>query len=153
MSKFPALAAVFSLFLFSTACKKDIVNQSPTADAGPSQTVTQTESVALTGTATDRDGKIVTYLWQQISGPSASILVDPGAPTTFVQGLINGTYVFQLSVFDNLGGIGTDTTSITVNASSAKTVTLQPGNNPYEFSLVEIGGANASGVPSNCSSF
>ena len=75
--------------------------------------------------------------------------MDPGAPSTVVQGLVGGTYVFQLSVFDNLGGIGTDTTVITVNGSSVKTITLQPNNNPNDFSLVEIGGVDKSGVSLN----
>ena len=147
MSKPFILSTVFAILLFSTSCKKDTVNKMPVADAGPSQTVTlPVESVSLTGTGSDADGKIVTYLWEQVSGPSASVIVDPGAPSTVVQGLIQGTYVFQLSVFDNLGGIGTDTTVITVNPSSGKTLTLQPNNNPYEFAVVEIGGADASGL-------
>jgi hypothetical protein len=150
MSKSPLIAVIFALFLFGTACKKDIVNQLPAADAGPSQTVTlPVESVSLTGTGKDADGQVVTYLWQQVSGPAASVIVDPGAPSTAVQGLIQGTYVFQLSVFDNLGGIGTDTTVITVNPSAEKTITLQPNNNPNEFSIVEIGGVDKSGPTVN----
>lgn len=147
MSRSFILSTVFALFLFSTACKKDTVNKLPVADAGLSQNITlPVESVTLTGTGKDADGKIVTYLWEQVSGPSASILVDPGAPSTVVQGLIQGTYVFQLSVFDNLGGIGTDTTVITVNPSANKTITLQPNNNPNEFAVVEIGGVDKSGL-------
>lgn|GEM_PF-359430 len=116
MSKSSILSTLFALVLFSTSCKKDTENKSPVADAGASQTVTYpVESVTLTGTGKDADGKILTYLWEQISGPSASVIVDPGAPSTVVQGLVQGTYVFQLSVWDDLGGIGTDTTVVTVN--------------------------------------
>ncbi|WP_442159640.1 PKD domain-containing protein, partial [Rhizobium leguminosarum] len=37
------------------------------------------DSVTLTGTATDEDGTIAAYLWSQISGPSASIIRNPGS--------------------------------------------------------------------------
>jgi len=118
MSRSSILSALFALILFNTACKKDTENKLPAADAGPSQTVTYpVESVTLTGTGKDADGKIVTYLWEQVSGPSASVIVDPGAPSTVVDGLVQGTYIFQLSVWDNLGGIGTDTTVVTVSPS------------------------------------
>jgi len=150
MSRSSILSTLFALMLFSTACKKDTVNKPPAADAGPSQTVTYpVESVTLTGTGRDADGKIVTYLWEQVSGPSASVIVDPGAPTTVVQGLVQGTYIYQLTVWDDLGGIGTDTTVVTVNPSAVKTLTLQPSNNPNEFSVVEIGGVDKSGVTVN----
>ena len=146
MSKSSILTVVFALFLFCTACKKDTVNKLPVADAGASQTVTlPVEGVTLTGNGTDADGKVVTYLWEQVDGPAASTIVDPGAPVTVVQGLVAGTYIFQLSVFDNLGGIGTDTTVITVKPGG-QTLTLQPNNNPYEFAIVERSGVDMSNI-------
>jgi hypothetical protein len=142
------LPTIITLALFSTACKKDTLNHIPVADAGPSQTITlPVESVTLTGTGTDANGKIATYLWEQVSGPSASVIVNPGAPSTVLQGLIQGTYVFQLSVFDNLGGIGTDTTVVTVNPSPVKTLTLQPNNNPTDFAVTVMGGVDQSALP------
>jgi hypothetical protein len=141
------LLALFSVVLLSTSCKKDNVNQSPIPDAGASQTITlPTESVTLAGTGKDPDGKIVSYLWSQVAGPSASAIVDPGASSTVVGGLVKGSYIFQLSVWDNLGGIGVDTMVVIVNPSPVKTLTLQPDNNPNEYGVSLLNGNNASGL-------
>jgi len=134
------------LVLFGSACKKDNENKFPIVDAGDSQTVTlPVEFVTLKGTASDTDGKILTYLWEQVSGPNASVIVNPGATSTVIEGLVAGTYVFQLSVWDNLGAIGTDTTVVKVNPAPAQTLTLQPDNNPYEYSIQLLNGANSTG--------
>lgn len=140
------LSSLISTVVLTTACTKTATHPNPVAKAGASQTITlPVESATLNGSATDAGGKIKTYLWEQISGPSASTIVDPGSLSTAVQGLMQGTYVFQLSVFDSLGGVGTDTTSIVVKPSPIQTLTLQPTNNPLEYAVSEINGANATG--------
>lgn len=89
-------------------------NQAPIADAGPDQTITlPTDSVTLDGSAsTDPDGSITSYVWTEDSGPST---VDPDdAVTTAAGGLVEGTYVFRLTVTDNDGASSSDTVTITV---------------------------------------
>lgn len=126
-------------------CKKENNNKVPKANAGPAQTITlPTNSVTLTGTGSDDDGDVVAYLWSQVSGPSASTIVNPGSPSTAVNGLQQGTYVFQLMVTDDMGATGVDTTSVVVNAAQIKTLTLQPANNPGEFLLVVQNGVDQS---------
>ncbi len=45
------------------------INQAPTADAGPDQTVTEGAAVTLNGSnSTDPGGSIASYQWQQIDG-------------------------------------------------------------------------------------
>jgi hypothetical protein len=144
----PALVSALSIIVLSTACQKNNVNKMPVADAGPSQTISlPTEGVTLSGSGKDADGKVVTYLWEQVSGPSASLIVDPGSPTTVVLDLVRGTYTYQLSVFDDEGGIGTDTTMIMVNGvANGTTITLQPNANPYEMNLALLGEDDATGL-------
>jgi hypothetical protein len=151
MKKVSFLAALSALILLGASCKKDNdVNRSPVADAGVSQTITlPVSSVTLTGTGKDPDGRIVTYLWEQVSGPAASVIVNPGSPSTLVQGLKQGTYVFQLSVFDSLGGVGTDTTSVIVKPAETKVLTLQPNNNSLEYTINEIGGTDKTNITVN----
>jgi hypothetical protein len=140
------LSIAFFYILSGTGCQKNNSNPLPVANAGPSQVITlPTDTVTLTGTASDPKGKIVSYLWDQVSGPAASTIADPGALSTIVTGLLQGSYIFQLSVFDGQGGIGTDTILVVVKPPLHTTLTLQPSNNPNELTIGVLGGADASG--------
>lgn len=141
-----AFSAALVIVGLATSCTKSTTRPNPIVKAGASQTITlPVDSVTLTGTAADPGGKIKTYLWEQLSGPSASTIVDGGSLSTAVYGLVQGTYIFQLSVFDSLGGVGTDTTSIVVKPSPVQTLTLQPSNNPTEYTVAELNGTNETG--------
>ena len=48
-------------------------NQPPDAQAGLDQTVAGGDKVRLRGSASDLDGTVETYLWEQVDGPSVSI--------------------------------------------------------------------------------
>lgn len=93
-------------------------NQSPTANAGVDQAVTEGATVQLQGTGTDPDGTIVSYTWaHNFSGtitlnPSAGPNVSFTAPTVSSSGTV---ITFTLTVVDNDGLSGTDTVNITVN--------------------------------------
>lgn len=124
------------LFLFLVGCEKDqdiLLNVVPTADAGAPKAITlPTNTVTLTGTGADSDGTIVAYLWSQVSGPSSTIIVNPGSPSTVVNGFVQGNYRFQLMVTDDDGATGVDTVSVAVAQAPQQTLTLQPANNPFE---------------------
>lgn len=141
------------LFLFLVSCQKDediVLNVVPTAEAGSSKTVTlPANTVTLTGTGADSDGSIVAYLWSQVSGPAATTIVNPGSPSTVINGLVQGSYIFQLMVTDDDGATGVDTVGVTVIQAPQQTLTLQPGNNPNEKSLVTIGGVDQSSTGGN----
>lgn len=124
------ISFIFLVTLFTlVSCKKDPKkNVIPVANAGASSTITlPTDFVTLTGTGTDADGSVVAYLWSQISGPSSTVITNPGSPSTLINGFKEGKYVFQLMVTDNEGATGVDTASILVNPNPIVTVTLQPG--------------------------
>jgi hypothetical protein len=92
------------------------VNQLPTANAGVTQTITlPLDSAALIGSGSDFDGTIASYKWVQDKGPNTALIRTPLAATTEVAGLIQGSYVFKLTVTDNTGGINSDTATVIVN--------------------------------------
>jgi gliding motility-associated-like protein len=94
------------------------VNQAPIASAGTNKTLTlPTNSVTLSGSGTDVDGSVVTYLWTKLSGPTA-VLANENTPTLTLTNLLEGIYVFELTVTDNLGATGTANATITVNAAT-----------------------------------
>ncbi len=93
-----------------------IVNQAPIANAGPNQSITlPTNSITLFGSGSDADGSVSTYLWTKVSGPAAT-LTNANTPTLSLTNLLEGIYVFQLTVSDNLLATGTDQVTVTVNA-------------------------------------
>jgi hypothetical protein len=94
-------------------------NQSPTVNAGLDQTITlPSNSVTLSGTASDADGTVASYSWTKTSGGAATI-TSPSSPSTTVTGLAQGNYTFRLSVTDNQGAISTDDVNVIVNAQPA----------------------------------
>jgi hypothetical protein len=95
-------------------------NQPPVANAGADRNITlPTNSLTLTGTATDPDGSVATYAWSKVSGPSGGNVQSPNAASSQVTAMIAGTYVFRLTVTDNNGAIGTDDVQVIVNPAPA----------------------------------
>lgn len=90
------------------------VNQSPSANAGANQTITlPLNSVTVSGSGSDPDGTIVSYSWVKTSGGAATI-VSPSAATTIIKNLVEGIYVFKLTVTDNDGATATSSLTVTV---------------------------------------
>lgn len=95
-------------------------NQSPTADAGASQTVCVDESVVLDGSnSSDADGEIVGYTWSQTAGPSVSLddedATDGRASFTAPEVAEETTLTFELEVTDDGGLTDTQSVDVTVN--------------------------------------
>ena len=135
---FTPILATLSILLYSCEKEEIINNKIPVAEAGESQTVQMQNGKAvttLTGAGVDSDGKIVAYLWSQVSGPSSSDIINEGAASTEVHILIAGTYLFQLMVVDDDGATGVDTVSVIVKGPLSTTITLQPNKNPNEVHI------------------
>lgn len=93
-------------------------NQLPTLNAGLDKSITlPTSSVTLTGTASDPDGTISSYSWTKVSGPAGNTITTPSAASTTITGLVQGSYVFRLTVTDNGGASSSDDVTVTVNAA------------------------------------
>ncbi len=110
-------------------------NVPPVANAGSDKSITlPTNSILLSGSGTDADGTIKSYQWGKISGPSTFSIANPSSSTINVSGLIEGVYVFKLTVTDDKGATATSTVTVTVkaaanipptaNAGSDQTITL-----------------------------
>jgi hypothetical protein len=95
-------------------------NVKPILDAGSDQTLQlpDHQTAILAATATDPDGKIVSYNWTQLSGPTDDTIVTPTtAATNVINMRTDGTYVFQVTVTDDGGSQTTDTVSVTVSGT------------------------------------
>lgn len=105
----------------ASATYEDVVptqtsNVSPIANAGADKVITSPASTTtLVGSATDSDGTIATYAWTKDSGTGGAI-TTPAAATTGLTGLSTGSYVYRLTVTDNLGATAFDTVNVTVLA-------------------------------------
>lgn len=108
-------------------------NQAPTASAGANKAIQlPTNSTTLTGSGSDLDGTISSYLWTKQSGPAAT-LANANTNVLSLTGLVQGTYVFKLTVTDNNSATGSATMTLSVqaanvaptaNAGATKTITL-----------------------------
>lgn len=95
-------------------------NQPPVANAGADQTVAPNATVTLNGTkSTDPENWITTYLWQQTSGPTVTIINTDTANPQFTAAVAAGsTLIFSLTVTDSGGLKSMDTCVVKVYAST-----------------------------------
>ncbi|HWJ28789.1 MAG TPA: hypothetical protein VNS32_19750, partial [Flavisolibacter sp.] len=95
------------------------------ASAGADQTITlPTNSVTVTGKATDVGGTVTKYRWSLASGPSQYTIKDSTAASTTISNLTTGSYTFRLTVYDASGVTTSDAMLVTVNGSSSSTGTV-----------------------------
>ena len=99
-----------------------ILNQSPTANAGPDKTFAPKSTVTLNGSGTDPDNDPLTYTWSQDSGTPVIITDATSARTTFTAPADPTELVFTLTVEDDTG-TNTDTDTDTITITIAKPVT------------------------------
>lgn len=103
----------------------------PVAKAGTNQTITlPVNTVTLSGSGSSASsGKIKSYSWKKISGPTQGLLGTLLSVTTKVTGLVAGVYKFELTVTDTNGGTAKSTVTVTVNAAVPKAPTAKAGSN------------------------
>ena len=96
--------------------------QPPAANAGSDKTITlPTNSVMLDGSASIATaGGIKTYTWTQTAGPSTASIASGNTATTLVGALVQGVYIFKLSITDSTGASDGDSVTVTVNAAPNK---------------------------------
>jgi hypothetical protein len=100
------------------------VTTPPTVNAGADRNVTlPTSSVVLTGTASDADGTVDVYSWTKESGPAAT-LTNKNTAVLTASGLTAGTYVFKLSVKDNVGVLSSDVVTVVVQVAAQATARI-----------------------------
>jgi ribosomal protein L14 len=108
----------------------------PVSGAGPSQSVTTSSAtVAVTGhpvfqvNGTDTICcSYAAFQWTQVSGPGGATIVSPTSKSTVINGLVNGTYKFQVLTTDSHNGLDTASVQIVCNMSGS-TPTVSAGSN------------------------
>ena len=111
-----------------------VVNELPVADAGPDQTLVDSdgdgsETVVLDGSGShDPDGTIIKYMWTK----GEATLADTSNPQVSI-GLTVGTHPIVLTVVDDLGATDQDTVVVTIDP--------QPGT----LAVEPVGGLSSSG--------
>lgn len=92
-------------------------NQPPIVQAGPDQTVDAGGKVTLRGSASDSDGTVETYRWEQVDGPSVLLSNANQASASFVAlQVVKGsvTLTFRLTVTDDNDATATDDVVVTI---------------------------------------
>lgn len=87
----------------------------PVANAGKDQTIPVSWKYYPTLNATlstDADGWIKAFKWSKVSGPSSYWFSNQYGGQTKANGLVAGTYVFRITVTDNVGKTDTDDVTI-----------------------------------------
>jgi len=90
------------------------LSQPPVAKAGLDATAFSGDLVLLDGASSTDDRSIVSFQWQQISGPVVSLINDKSAISSFNAPIIIGDLIFQLAVIDADGQQSID--QITIHA-------------------------------------
>ncbi|QBG48785.1 DUF5060 domain-containing protein [Verrucomicrobia bacterium S94] len=128
----------------------------PLVEAGPDQIIYVPESTAtLEGSAVPMEETALTgFEWNQISGPNTAVMSSYTSATQDLSGLIEGTYVFELTAFDSETNSGTDrvtidvvdarfpniiTTSLPngeVNSAYDQTIQTQYGQEPFTWEII-----------------
>src|SRR5450432_1542687 len=123
-------------------------SSAPVANAGPNQTITlPASSVTLDGSGST--GTISSYTWSKISGPNTPVITTPNTISTTVTGLVQGTYIFQLSV-----NAGVSTSQVTIVVNPVPPPTANAGSNQtiiLPVSTVTLDGSGSTGTISSYS--
>ena len=95
------------------------VTRLPVADAGPDQTVEENEAVTLDGSASSSaiEGEAPQFSWRQAMGPVVSLNGASTARPTFTAPAVDLTgtvLIFELTVKNSLGEVGTDRVWVTI---------------------------------------
>lgn len=101
-----------------------VANQPPKAITSGTVAVT-TNTVTLYGAgSSDPEGQALAFKWSQTSGPNTSVIALPTTASPVVTGLVNGTYVYQLSITDpaGLSSTATETVNVSIAVTQIKTM-------------------------------
>jgi len=117
-------------------------NWPPLAEAGSGQEVLEGTSVQMNGSVShDVDGFISSYLWEQVSGPTVTLLTPTSQFSGFNAPLVDARedLVVRLTVTDNKGASASATVTITVLDDAPDTT---PPATSFSTRVKKVKGAN-----------
>lgn len=91
-----------------------IANKPPIAIAGAMRTINTSTFVLSGSNSTDPEGLPLTFSWSEKSGPSVAVINASTMSNPLITKLVNGTYIFSLTVKDRGGLISTTTQTVKV---------------------------------------
>ncbi|XP_060565192.1 uncharacterized protein LOC132724366 isoform X3 [Ruditapes philippinarum] len=113
----------------------------PTANAGPDITISlPRDRVILDGSRSTDDHGITSYIWEKMS-PASIKVVMAGSTTKFltVSDLVEGKFVFRLTVTDKAGQRDQDVVTVTINpAPTTTTTTTTPSTTPEKDLCIPV---------------
>ncbi|WP_027330119.1 PKD domain-containing protein [Marinimicrobium agarilyticum] len=121
------------------------VNLPPTVEAGSDITLRGLSEVNLLAQATDSDGELSAYQWQQIDGEAVDLDETAAAQLSFQapSTLVDVELAFEVIVTDNEGATGRDTVRVTVTPEDAPDLSIHfpPAKGLYEEETVDVFGS------------
>ena len=118
------------------------VNEPPTANAGPDQSVAEGDTVTLAGSGTDPEGQTLTYAWTPPSGITLSDATAAAPAFTAPDRTADYTLTFSLKVNDGNSDSAADTVDISVTADNdAPTANAGPDQSVTEGDTVTLAGS------------
>lgn len=121
-------------------------NQLPVATAGADFAVNLSwgNRALLNGTLSkDPDGWLNTATWSKVSGPSGGDISVKSWGQAYANNLVQGTYVFRLTVTDNKGASSTDDVTVYANATGTVPANPTPTPTPTDGNMPPVANAGA----------
>jgi hypothetical protein len=115
-------ATATAILKITVQSENSVPNIAPVASVGEDRVIDLPKnSIVLPGSGTDEDGSIVSYSWNQISGPSTASLINSNSAQAGAADLVAGSYQFQLEVTDDKGSTATAALKVTVQSENSVT--------------------------------
>jgi hypothetical protein len=140
---------IVTLFITQVGCSGSSgtpkqTNKAPISSAGSDQTVDEQTNVLMTGSGSDSDGSISSFLWSQTSGETVNLSSTTESSTSFIAPIttVQLTLGFELKVTDDGGATNADSISITVlPVNTAPTANANQDISVAEFANVSLLGS------------